>query len=101
MAAAPGGGGMRVMVVVVVCFLWFVFHGKGIMNANYPHHHVLPIGPPYSMWLSILGIIVHVHVASAKSVKAKVHGESWEGNHFSIIICVFYMEEARIGPLRR
>ena len=72
------------------------------MNANYPHHHVLPIDPPYSMWLSILGIVVHVDVASLKSVKVKVkvHGESWEDHQFSILICVLCMEEAWIGPLR-
>ena len=30
--------------MVVVYYLWFYFHRKGLTNANYPHHHSLPHG---------------------------------------------------------
>jgi hypothetical protein len=50
--------------------------------------HVLttPTTTPYSVWLTTLRMVVHAHVASLQSFKAKVQEESWRGNHFNTTI---------------
>jgi hypothetical protein len=64
-----------VVVVVVVYFLWFYFHRDGITNTNYP------TTTPY-----LMGWLGHAHMASLKSFKAKVWGESSGGDHFNAVI---------------
>lgn len=73
-----------VIAVVVVCFLWFCFRGKGIINANHP----LPIKPPYPSWFTTLEVIVQAHAVSQESFKVKVWGPGKElrNNHLNITI---------------
>lgn len=73
---------VAILIVVVVCFLWFTFHENGITIANHDGNHPLPPSTHYSSWLIILGLVVHVHVhvASLESSNTKVQGGSWKGN---------------------
>jgi hypothetical protein len=55
--------------VVVVYFLWFYFHRKGIMN---PNHNYAQLQQPYaeSPWSTTLGVVVHAHVASLETFRS-------------------------------
>jgi hypothetical protein len=46
--------------MVVVYFLWFYFHRKGIVIAMHKHNHDLPYQPRYSVWLTTLEVSGHI-----------------------------------------
>ena len=57
-----------------------------IKKANHPYDHPSLHQPPYSTWLTTLGMVVHGNVASLESLKGKIRGEFWGDNHFSTTI---------------
>lgn len=65
-------GVVVVVVTVVDYFLWFYFHGKGILNVIHNHNHTLPHQPHHSVWLTTLTVVVQAHAAPLKRFKAKV-----------------------------
>lgn len=55
--------------------------GQGIIIAN--HNQPLPpFNPTTHVWLTTHGVIVHAHVTSIESFKAKVRREGWENHHY-------------------
>ena len=76
--------GLFTLGVVVVYFLWFYFHRKGIINVNHPTLTITTMTsttlgthqPPFSMLVTSLEMVVHAHFASLESFKVKVRGES-------------------------
>ena len=74
------------VVVVVVYFIWFSFHGKNITNANHKHNHNFTPYPSksfcsvwlplYYAWLTIVGVVVHAYTVSLE--RGRSQGLGWK-----------------------